>query len=278
MSVRNALRILAVLAVAGSATFARAQSPAPSSPLSTPAQIDASLHKVPCDNDKRLEAVKQLFLANGATQSDLCLDEFKETTNLVVTVRGTGSGYVVVGAHYDKVAHGCGAIDNWTGIVLLAHLYGTVRQTAPSKTYLFVAFGREESGLVGSKAMVNAMSKQERKLYCAMINLDSFGLARPQVLRNVSSADLTEFVSKVAKELSVPFASASAYADADSTPFRTNGIPAVTLHALSNDWAQILHSTSDTLDRINLGSVYQSYYLALNVLARLDGCDCNQFR
>lgn len=277
MNYVKAIHILALLCVLGGNIVA-AQAPVQPSPIATPAQIDASLHKVPCDNKQRLDAVKQLFLENGATEADLCLDQYKRATNLVVTIRGAGSGYVVVGAHYDKVAAGCGAIDNWTGIVLLAHLYGTIRQAKTQKTYLFVAFDREESGLVGSHAMVDAMSKQERELYCAMVNLDSFGMARPQVLTNVSSGDLTKFVANVAKELSVPFAAASLDADADSRSFMGKGIPAVTMHAVSDDWTRVLHTGNDTLYKVNLGSVYQSYYLALNVLARLDGCDCNQFR
>lgn len=246
--------------------------------IAKPAGLDADLRKAPCADAARLDAVRQLFRDHGASDDDLCVDAYRDTSNLVLTVRGTGPGTIVVGAHYDKVEAGCGAIDNWSGLVLLANLYGAMRTAKPSKTYMFVAFGREESGLVGSKAMAGSIPKRERPLYCAMINLDSFGLARVQVLTNVSSPSLARFVEQVAKDNSIPFAMASAYADADSSPFRGHGIPAVTLHALSNDWPSILHTRYDTVGKINLGSVFQSYFVALRVLERIDACDCGQFR
>ena len=185
---------------------------------------------------------------------------------------------VVVGAHYDKASKGCGAVDNWTGIVILAHLYRTMRVSAPSKTILFVAFGREEDGLVGSRAMVNAIDKKDRDSYCSMVNLDSFGFARPQVLENVSTPKLTAFAEEVAKQNNVPFASAAVDAGADSTSFRDKGIPAVTLHGLSNTGLALIHTASDQVDRVNAGTVHIGYRFALMLIARLDQCDCKAFR
>lgn len=246
--------------------------------IASEAEIRDDLAKAPCNNKDRLDAVRALFFQLGATDTDVSVAAFKHTENLVATVKGSGSGFIVVGAHYDKASKGCGAVDNWTGIVILAHLYRTMRVSAPSKTILFVAFGREEDGLVGSRAMVNAINKKDRDSYCSMVNIDSFGFARPQVLENVSTPKLTAFAEEVAKQNNVPFASAAVDAGADSTSFRDKGIPAVTLHGLSNTGLALIHTASDQVDRVNAGTVHIGYRFALMLIARLDQCDCKAFR
>ena len=246
--------------------------------ISSDAEFRDDLAKAPCNGEERLGAVKALFQQLGATDTDVSLATFKHTENLVATVKGSGDGFIVVGAHYDKASEGCGAVDNWTGIVILAHLYRTIRVTSPSKTVLFVAFGKEESGLVGSRAMVDAIKKNDRASYCSMVNLDSFGFARPQVLENVSTPKLTAFVAEVARENQVPFASAVVDAGADSTSFMDKGIPAVTLHGLSNTGLSLIHTSKDRVDQISAESVRTGYRFALMLIARLDQCDCSAFR
>lgn len=247
-------------------------------PIATREEIQKNLLEVPCDNEARIGAVKDLFLQLGASESDVSIARFKQADNVVVTVKGSGEGYIVVGAHYDKVKPGCGAIDNWTGVVILAHLWRSLRETKPLKTVVFVAFGKEESGLEGSRAMADGIPKEERRGYCSMVNLDSFGFAGPQVLENVSTPRLTSFVASVAKENRVPFASATVAANADSSSFKAKGIPAVTLHGLSNNWQTVLHTDKDQTNQVDVGSVYLGYRLSLLVIGRLDESACSAFR
>ena len=245
---------------------------------STQEQVFSDTQNAPCRDEDRLAAVSALFKRFGASDTDIAVVE--KPRNLVVTLKGAGPGYLVVGAHYDKVNAGCGAIDNWTGVVLLTHVYKALRQSRPNRTILFVAFGGEETGLKGSKAMVAAIAKQDRASYCAMVNLDSFGLARPQVLENATTRKLLNFVRVVAEKCKVPIASASleGVADADSSSFKSAGIPAVTLHGLSNDWFRIIHTQRDNVESIKSASVYLGYILCMNLVGQLDGCECNAFR
>jgi hypothetical protein len=246
---------------------------------STQEQLLADAVLAPCNNDDRLDAARQLFIRSGAEPAAIQVIEAGKYKNLVVSLPGSGPGFVVVGAHYDKVREGCGAVDNWTGITLVAHLYKTARQLRPQRTFVFVAFGGEEAGLKGSRAMVDAIPKPARVSYCAMINFDSFGLGQPQILEDISSPKLTALVGRVAEESKVPFSSARlGIGDSDSTPFKQAGIPAVTLHGLSNEWNKVIHSGNDQVARIHGASLYLGYVLALNVMARLDGCDCAEFR
>jgi Iap family predicted aminopeptidase len=247
---------------------------------STQEQVFAETQAAPCRDEDRLAAVQDLFKRCGAADADLEVREEHGIKNVVVTIKGSGQGTLVVGAHYDKVSKGCGAIDNWTGVVLLAHVYKTLRQVRPSRTILFVAFGAEEEGLRGSRAMVSDIAKPDRWSYCAMVNLDSFGLARPQVLDNVTTPKLRDFTKTVAQKCKVAIATASleGLADADSSSFKAAGIPAITLHGVSNDWAKILHTPSDQAGKIQSASVYLGYILTLNLVAELDACDCSRFR
>jgi Zn-dependent M28 family amino/carboxypeptidase len=185
----------------------------------------------------------------------------------------------VIGAHYDKVSDGCGAIDNWTGIVAMAHLYETIKNVPLQKTIIFVAFGKEEKGLIGSRAMVEAIPKEELAQYCAMINIDSLGLSAPQVLDNASSKKLRDLAADVAKEMKMPFSHASVEnADSDSSSFTKKKIPAVTIHGLNNEWSSIIHSRNDQISKVNPVSVYLGYRLALALVTRLDASACAAYR
>lgn len=247
--------------------------------ISTPEEMKADIDSVPCKNEERLSAARALFEKMGASSTEISLDKYRTVENLVIQKQGKSQEKIVIGAHYDKVSEGCGAIDNWTGIVTLAHLYRTLKDIPLNKTVMFVAFGKEERGLIGSHAMVNAINKDQVAQYCAMINIDSLGLAAPQVADNMSSRKLGSMAADLAKEMKIPFGHASiAGADADSTPFVEKKIPALTIHGLTNQWASILHSRNDQSSRINPTSVYLGYRFALALTSRLDQSSCAAYR
>jgi len=242
-------------------------------------EIKSEFNSVPCKDTDRLNAAKALFAKMGAADADMSVEKFKNVENLVVRKQGTSQEILVIGAHYDKVADGCGAIDNWTGIVTLAHLYKSLRNVPLEKTILFVAFGKEEKGLVGSRAMVSAISKEQLPQYCAMINIDSLGLAVPQAADNMSSKKLELFVADTAKIMKIGFNHATIQgADADSSAFIEKKIPAVTIHGLNNDWPTILHSRNDQPTKVNSASVYLGYRLVLAMVNRLEETPCGTYR
>lgn len=226
-----------------------------------------------------MAAVKSLFQRMGATETDGTVVKYKHAENFVVRKPGASAETIIVGAHYDKVPDGCGAVDNWTGIVAVGHLYRSLKDVPLQKTVLFVAFGNEEQGLFGSRAMASAIEKDQLSQYCAMINIDSLGMAGPQVLDNASSKKMIQLAESLAKEAKMPFSHASVEdADADSSSFVSRKIPAVTIHALNNNWASIIHSRNDQASRVNAGSVYLGYRLALAMLLKVDGSACSDYR
>jgi Iap family predicted aminopeptidase len=248
--------------------------------LSTVEQIQNEFDSVPCKKQERLPAVRALFEKMGAKTEDIQSQKTNGVENFVVrrSTNPPGLDTIIIGAHYDFLGGGCGAIDNWTGIVTLAHLYRTIGKLSPRKNILFVAFDREEQGLVGSSAMARAIKKEEISHYCAMINLDSFGLAVPFALANVSSPSMIRLSEEVADQINVPFVTATIpSADADSSSFVRRNIPAITLSGLSNDWDSILHSKKDQAGKIQPASVYFGYRIALSMWGRIDEAPCDAF-
>jgi Peptidase family M28 len=262
---------------------APAPSPAAALRISTPEEIKAEFDAVPCGkNSERRLAVKALFEKMGAKPEDVMIEKRGGTENVVLRKPGAGDSpeKIVVGAHFDKAGGGsCGAVDNWTGIVAVAHLYRSLKDVGLKKEVIFVGFDREEEGLVGSSAMAGAIKKEAREQYCAMINIDSLGLGIPQTLDNVSSKPLIEFTLNLAREMNVPFAHVRVDgASSDSASFISNKIPAVTLHSLTDEWSKILHTRNDQAAKINHESVYLSYRVVLSLLVRVQDMDCQAFR
>jgi Zn-dependent M28 family amino/carboxypeptidase len=247
--------------------------------ISTPEQIKEEFKTVPCKDSERLDGVKALFEKMGATSSDISMEKYKDVENLMVRLPGDTDEKIVVGAHYDKVADGCGAIDNWTGIVAIAHMYRTLKNYPLKKTLIFVAFGKEEKGLFGSRAMTNAIKKEDVAQYCAMINIDSLGITIPQVPGNMASDKLEKLAVELGKKMDMAISLKSIDgADADSSSFMSKKIPALTIAALPQNWTSILHTSNDKPAKVDAASVYLGYRLALAVLVTVSEASCDAYR
>jgi len=259
--------------------FAGCSLPFGASDSVTPAGFRSQIERVDCDNKDRLEAVKALFLDSGAKDEDINIEDFGKVKNLVVTVPGKTDETVVVGAHYDKTTLGCGAIDNWTGIVILANLYKSFKKQRNLKTFRFVAFGDEEKGLIGSQAMVKAIPKERIEKHCAMVNFDSFGFENLWALQKTSDATLINFAKNLAGRKNISF-TVKNYpgASADSRAFQLGGVPAITMSGLGDDWKEYLHQKTDQFSAINVEKVYENYVFALEYLNELDSENCGSFR
>jgi len=247
--------------------------------IATPAEIQADLESVVCKSSAREAAVVNLFGKMGASPEDITIEKTGGIHNVVIYKKGNSEEKIIVGAHYDKVSPGCGAIDNWSGIVILANIYRSLRGVLTQKSVEFVAFGGEEEGLLGSKAMAGKMNKEQIAITSAMINLDSFGMGAVQAAANLSSPKLVDFAAALAKELNIPFGNSPiGGADADSSSFRVRKIPAITLHALTGGWEQTLHSDNDQLKVVKLVSVYTGYRFALLMVVEIDQAPLDKWR
>lgn len=249
--------------------------------ISTEEAVAESVKLAPCKAEDRLASVKKLFAQTGAKEDEITVEKYNKDkiSNVVVRKKGKSAETVVVGAHFDKTDEGCGAIDNWTGVTIIAHILKSLRQIETEKSYVFVAFDQEEKGLLGSDAMAKAIAKEDRKNYCAMINFDSFGLGAPIILQNASSSKMISAAKKLGAENNFKLVDvAISGADSDSSSFRNRDVPAITFSGLNGDWQKYLHSSGDKLEKINMKSVYLGYRFGLMFAAKVDAAGCQENR
>jgi len=95
------------------------------------------------------------------------------SANVVAVKPGSTTDEIVLGAHYDSVAAGAGALDNASGVGLALELARRLRGVATPCTVRFMFFGGEEAGLLGSQEVVETMSADQRAATRVMIDLDS---------------------------------------------------------------------------------------------------------
>ena len=176
-------------------------------------------------------------------------DDNFSTVNVVVKLKSSVSSgkQIVLGAHYDSVTNSQGAGDNASG---LAAMYLTLKNVSSSWTstklpydIVFVAFGGEEQGLVGSYSYVSAMNDKQLSNTLLMINVDSIGFGDNLYLHCENKrTDLADYIlSKCATAQEKPYNKgiflSQMFADqfgygyyeiiqgSDHTPFRTAGVP-----------------------------------------------------
>ncbi|MGI8670002.1 MAG: M28 family metallopeptidase [Aridibacter sp.] len=242
-------------------------------------EIKRQIEQVDCDDKNRLSEVKKLFTEVGASADEINVENFEDVQNVVVTVKGKSGETVVVGGHYDKTTLGCGVIDNWSGVVLTANLYKQCKTQNNQKTYKFVAFGKEEKGLIGSKAMVKAIPENQTNKFCAMVNFDSFGFTDLWALGNASDKKLIELAKKVAEKRKVRFEEITYFgASSDSRSFQKAGIPSITLSGLDENWRKYLHQDSDQIKNINFDKIYENFQFSIDFIKEIDEQSCGSFR
>ncbi len=97
--------------------------------------------------------------------------------NVIASYGKVDSGFsIIVGAHYDSVPNSPGADDNASAIAGLLTLAKKLQATQ-NHNIGFIAFNREEDGLLGSAEYVNSLTAQQKnKIQCAHI-LEMIGYA-----------------------------------------------------------------------------------------------------
>ncbi len=179
----------------------------------------------------------------------------------------TANEYVVVGAHYDHLGHGGthasrapgshlihpGADDNASGVALMLEV---ARQLALlprqlDRSVIFIAFGGEEIGLIGSRYFVEHAPVPVASID-AMINADMVGRLRgdAMVLDGVGTATAWPAIVEHANHgLSLHLQEGTdGFGASDHTSFTVAKVPIAFLFTGVHD---DYHKPSDTADKIN---------------------------
>lgn len=226
------------------------------------------------DNSERYRRLKDLFDRSGcaARLREQAVKGSKEP-NIICGVPGTDASprTIVVGAHFDA-AGGDGIIDNWSGAVLLPSLSRFIRGSPRRHTFEFVAFAAEEKGLLGSRAYLKSLSKDERRRIAAVITMDSLGLTTTKFWPNGSDRELAQAAANVAQALQVDFRGVDVdrIGSTDSATFKRAGIPVLSLHSVNQETWRIINSNRDVWPSVAWKDYYDTHRLVSALLVYLD--------
>ena len=179
--------------------------------------------------------------------------------------KAAGRGAVLVVAHLDSInvqggpeAPAPGADDNASGSAGLLTLAEVLCRHDYDHDLVFVLFGGEEQGLLGSTQFVASLGEMERQRIRAVLNMDMIGsvnsepqsvlLEGAELSRAVIDglADAAAQVTSLNVQISLnPFAS-------DHVPFIDVGVPAVLTIEGADGANEAIHTENDVLSRIDI--------------------------
>ncbi len=185
------------------------------------------------------------FKINTEVDAETEVIPIKENTMNVIGLlegKSKSNDYVIVGGHYDHLGMGgstsrapgtvavhYGADDNASGISLLIELAQKASKNRPERSILFIAFGAEEMGLLGSGYYVsNPILKKENAK--AMFNLDMVGRLNEEkslMINGTGTAKETDSLLSIGLD-STAFnliKSSGGTGPSDHSSFYTEGIP-----------------------------------------------------
>jgi Iap family predicted aminopeptidase len=191
-------------------------------------------------------AVARSLLAADGSVVELELATVKRPSrsdNVIASTHRSGQ-VLVVGAHLDSVVAGPGINDNGTGVAALLELARAVRARAPTLAVRFAFWGAEEFGLIGSRAYVEGMNRDQVVGY---LNFDMLG-------SNGGSAGVYQgpFAKRMLayfKRRGLPAETVDLSGRSDHFPFEQAGIPTGGLFAGID---RCYHIACDRLGGVNM--------------------------
>jgi Zn-dependent M28 family amino/carboxypeptidase len=225
------------------------------------------------DVDRELQ-LQSYFREAGCTGPALVLDQPKHSKfgNIVCTLPSTSEEEIVVGAHFDHVSAGSGAVDNWSGASLLPSLYEAIATEPRKHRFVFIAFYGEEEGMVGSEHYVHELGKEKLAHIDAMVNMDTLGLGPTEIWTSHADPNLAKLAFVLANAMKLPLSGMNVehVGSTDSESFREKKVPSIAFHSLTQTTLPILHSRKDQLSQIKEEDYYDTYKLLSAYLTYLD--------
>lgn len=184
--------------------------------------------------------------------------------------------YIVIGGHYDHLGYGgpgtgsrapgihkphYGADDNASGVASMLEIAEKLNSKKDSlkNNFLFVAFGAEEMGLIGSKHFVSNLPIPDSSIK-AMINIDMLGRMREdnslQISGVGSSIEGTSLIESlnINYEFKLGFAQ-EGYGPSDHSSFYSKDIP---VFFFSTGAHIDYHTPGDSIGNINFNGLVQA--------------------
>ncbi len=266
---------VSLLLLAGMSSWILPQAVVTTSPFKT--QVEA-LAAAP-DSAGRLAAITRRLDELGIQYKRLPFEfEGRSGVNLLADVCPAGSPAssagsaheILLGAHYDRVELGQGAVDNASGVSTVLELAALLKAKPLGRHRVqAVFFDLEEIGLFGSRAFV--ASPPEGKLPGLYLNFDIFAYGDlAWVMSKDKTSPSAEAIIRAGKELSFPVDVSADYPPGDDISFVRKGVQTLGIAIIDRQEAKavlqmlkgrevspsprimtIMHTAADTPDKIN---------------------------
>lgn len=204
---------------------------------------------------------------------------YKKAYNIIGFLEGSNSDTtIIIGAHYDhlppKKTNGVkdtirnGADDNASGVSLLLELAQNIsKYNNLTCDILFICFGAEESGFIGSKYFVNNYDATLHDIKL-MINLDMVGRMRDDRLFINHIGKNQRFLNCIKSidndSLNIQFDKLNGATDI--IPFLKANVPAIWITTGFHDDQ---HQVTDSIDKINIGGMVKIYKYLINIIKHI---------
>ncbi|MGD2200725.1 MAG: M20/M25/M40 family metallo-hydrolase [Candidatus Bathyarchaeota archaeon] len=183
-----------------------------------------------------------------------------KSRNVVAKLRGTTKPdeIVVIGGHYDTVPNVRGASDNAGGTALVLELARVFKKKGTKRTLMFIAWGNEEMGLIGSRYYARRLKEadeddgeSELKRIKLAINLDVHGsLIGKNAASVLGPPELTTAIKLLSSERGIVYDVKEDVYSSDGTPLSSVGIPSVSFSRRAGSDI-LMHSVEDTMRWVN---------------------------
>ncbi len=172
------------------------------------------------------------------------------TSNLVVRIPGKSPERGIVGARFDSLDLGQGAIDNGLGVAQMFAVAQVLREQELNRTVEIVWLNGEEQGLWGSRY---AAENLDDTPIVTMVNLDMVGV--PLAVNALGADALVPFLevwNEARGEARLPDGVLSKnWLGGDHVAYQMAGVPAVSFHApIKRESVRYYHDFADTMDKL----------------------------
>lgn len=240
------------------------------------------------DNESRRLVILEVLDAAGLPYvlQSFSASNGETGTNIIVTLRGRSDDTIMMGAHYDRVAAGSGAVDNAAGCAALIELLRAFKAAPLTRSTLrAVFFDLEEKQLAGSRAYFATLGEH---LPTNAVNLDVFGYGSV-VFAAASTPDGAMVRALLAAGesdgLPVRMAPVTAYPPSDHRSMIAAGVDTLGLALLDPEEidlvldprtarsarvASILHTPNDTMGNVRCDDVSRAIPVVERLIRLLD--------
>ncbi|WP_206367771.1 M20/M25/M40 family metallo-hydrolase [Sphingobacterium chungjuense] len=209
-------------------------------------------------------------------------DSLRAAANIIGFLDNGAARTIVIGAHYDHLGHGTiggsrdtlhigeihnGADDNASGVAGLLELARHYSQNEVKESFnlLFIAFGAEELGLLGSKHFTQNPTVPLNQIHW-MLNMDMIGRYQPEnglaIIGHGTSPAFVEIFDGVTSDIKF-YTSKDGNGGSDQTSFYKKDIPVLFFHTGGHpDY----HMASDDADKIDYKALQSIVDLEIKII------------